>query len=111
MTTPEAVSALRHYAESQVGSFVRKRMSSDSHPIGEWVQVLMVVPSRNRLCWLVRLFDGNVDVWPVPEPGAGQYEFGAHEREDQQPPWADAQTRGGACIVLDAHRNHRKREI
>jgi hypothetical protein len=34
----------------------------------------MVVPSRGRQCWLVTLWDGNVDVWRVDDPTA-RYEF------------------------------------
>lgn len=106
MMTPEAVSALQRYAESKVGSFVRRRLPTESHPIGEWVQVLMVVPSQHQLCWLVRLFDGEVDVWPLSKPGAVHYEFRVHERDDEQPPWADPRNPVGAGPVLGAHRNH-----
>ena len=39
-----------------------------------WAQIVMTVPSRDGVCWLVAFFDGEVDVWRVDDPLA-QYQF------------------------------------
>lgn len=39
-----------------------------------WAHVVMTVPSRDGVCWLVAFIDGDVDVWRVDDPAA-RYEF------------------------------------
>ena len=37
-------------------------------------QIVMTVPSRDGVCWLVAFFGGEVDVWRVDDPHA-RYQF------------------------------------
>jgi hypothetical protein len=39
-----------------------------------WAQIVMTVPSRDGVCWLVTFIDGDVDVWRVDDPHA-RYQF------------------------------------
>lgn len=55
---------IRQFAESKVGAWVR------ISPHEPWMQIMLVVPSGGRDCWLVAAFDGSFHVWPVEESEA-----------------------------------------
>jgi hypothetical protein len=59
--------------EDAVGRAIR-RIDLRSGTTSPWAHATMVVPSRGRTCWLVTLWDGNVDVWRVDDTTA-RYEF------------------------------------
>ncbi|MEN0139891.1 MAG: hypothetical protein AAGC80_32380 [Rhodococcus sp. (in: high G+C Gram-positive bacteria)] len=66
--------------EDAVGRAIR-RIDRRSGAFSPWAHATMVVPSRGRKCWLVTLWDGNVDVWRVDDPTA-RYEFDFRGRND-----------------------------
>ncbi|MFC9361770.1 hypothetical protein ACFTZB_34980 [Rhodococcus sp. NPDC057014] len=57
----------------RVGHFVR-RNNQHGYRTGQWAQILMTVPSRDRDCWLVAYQDGETDVIPIANH-TNQYEF------------------------------------
>jgi hypothetical protein len=59
-----------------VGKKIR-RSTTTPHCYTPWAQVVMTVPSRDGLCWLVTFIDGDVDVWRVDDPRA-HYQFNLH---------------------------------
>lgn len=59
--------------EALVGRKVR-RSTRAAPRYTAWAQIVMTVPSRDGVCWLVTFFDGDVDVWRVDDPHA-QYQF------------------------------------
>jgi hypothetical protein len=54
-----------------------RRSTTTPHSYTPWAQVVMTVPSRDGLCWLVTFIDGDVDVWRVDDPRA-HYQFNLH---------------------------------
>ena len=64
--------------EDAVGRAIR-RIDLRSGTTSPWAHATMVVPSRGRECWLVTLWDGNVDVWRVDDTTA-RYEFDSRTR-------------------------------
>ena len=62
--------------EALVGRKIRRSTRSEPRQT-PWAQIVMTVPSRDGLCWLVTYIDGDVDVWRVDDPDA-RYEFDAH---------------------------------
>lgn len=73
-TATSAKRSRKSYADSMVGMQVRLVPNPLGAAASPWVQIVMVVPSRGRSCWMVSHFDGAVDIWPV-RPGNAVYEF------------------------------------
>jgi hypothetical protein len=44
-----------------VGRKIRRRAIADSN-YTPWAQIVMTVPSRDGLCWMVTFIDGDLDV-------------------------------------------------
>lgn len=59
-----------------VGRKIR-RSTRTSPRYSTWAQIVMTVPSRDGLCWLVTFIDGDVDVWRVDDPHA-RYQIDSH---------------------------------
>jgi hypothetical protein len=58
---------------NRIGHFVR-RSNKHGYRTGQWAQIVMTVPSRNRDCWLVIYQDGETDVIPI-DNHTDQYVF------------------------------------
>ncbi|TQC48163.1 hypothetical protein EEB14_16235 [Rhodococcus sp. WS4] len=63
----------KSYAHSMVGMQVRLVPRAPA-PASPWVQITMVVPSHDRVCWMISHFDGAIDIWPV-HPTNAVYQF------------------------------------
>ena len=61
---------------AMVGHRIRRSTETTSRPT-PWAHVVMTVPSRDGMCWLVAFIDGDVDVWRVDDPTA-RYQFDTH---------------------------------
>jgi hypothetical protein len=70
---PAAAGILPAAPGALVGRQVR-RASRGALRYTPWAQIVMTVPSRDGLCWLVAFIDGDVDVWRVDDTHA-HYEF------------------------------------
>jgi hypothetical protein len=63
----------KSHAHSMIGMQVRLIPRAPA-PASPWVQIIMVVPSRDRVCWMISHFDGAIDIWPV-HPTNAVYQF------------------------------------
>ncbi|MGW0634962.1 hypothetical protein [Nocardia salmonicida] len=51
----------------QFGEWIR-RIDKTSGRISPWGRVMMTIPSPHGPCWLVDLYNGGVEVWPIDDP-------------------------------------------
>jgi hypothetical protein len=56
-----------------VGRRIRRSTRTTSR-YTPWADIVMTVPSRDGVCWLIAYIDGDVDVWRVDDPHA-HYQF------------------------------------
>ncbi|RYE43763.1 MAG: hypothetical protein EOP24_27145 [Hyphomicrobiales bacterium] len=71
--TNSAKRSRRSHAHAMIGMQVRLIPRAPA-PTSSRVQIIMVVPSRDRVCWMISHFDGALDIWPV-HPTNAVYQF------------------------------------